>query len=86
MVIEIKMKMIPMSFYPLAFQAEGVLSLPASVRPSCCMNFAIMIQWIYFTIWEKIKKNRHHYNTILSFYNIKTLQEEFAKKSNIPWI
>ena len=55
---------------------------------SCCMNFAItcIIQWIYFTIWEKIKKNRHHYNTILSFYNIKTLQEEFAKKSNIPWI
>ena len=53
---------------------------------SCCMNFAIIIQWIYFTIWEKIKKNRQHYNTILSFYNIKTLQEEFAKKSNIPWI
>ena len=53
---------------------------------SCCMNFAIIIQWIYFTIWEKIKKNRHHYNTILSFYNIMTLQEEFAKKSNIPWI
>ena len=52
---------------------------------SCCMNFAIIIQWIYFTIWEKIKKNRHHYNTILSFYNIKTLQEEFAKNSNIPW-
>ena len=53
---------------------------------SCCMNFAIIIQWVYFTIWEKIKKNRHHYNTILSFYNIKILQEEFAKKSNIPWI
>ena len=53
---------------------------------SCCMNFAIIIQWIYFTVWEKIKKNCHHYNTILSFYNIKTLQEEFAKKSNIPWI
>ena len=31
-------------------------------------------------------KDHHHYNTILSFYNIKTLQEEFAKKSNIPWI
>ena len=53
---------------------------------SCCMNFAIIIQWIYFTIWEKIKKNSHHYNTILSFYNIKILQEELAKKSNIPWI
>ena len=51
-----------------------------------CMYFASIIQWIYFTIWEKIKKNRHHYNTILSFYNIKTLLEEFAKKSNIPWI
>ena len=49
---------------------------------SCCMNFAITIQWIYFTNWEKIKKNRHHYNTILSFCNIKILQEE----SNIPWI
>ena len=69
-------------------------SVRLSVRPSvslqlmtsCCMNFAIIIQWIYFTIWEKIKKNRHHYNTILSFYNIKTLQEKFAKKSNIPWI
>ena len=48
-----------------------------SRRPSVC---------IYFTIWEKIKENPHHYNTILSFYNIKTLQEEFAKKSNIPWI
>ena len=57
-----------------------------SVCSWCCMNFAIIIQWIYFTIWEKIKKNRHHYNTILSFYNIKTLQQEFAKKSNIPWI
>ena len=44
------------------------------------LNFAIIIQWIYFTIWEKIKKNCHHYNTILSFYNIKTLQEEFANK------
>ena len=53
---------------------------------SCWMNFAIIIQWIYFTIWEKIKKNIHHYNTILSVCNIKTLQEEFAKKSNIPWI
>ena len=50
------------------------------------MNFAIIIQWIYYTIWEKIRKNRHHYTTILSFYNIKTLQEELAKKSNIPWI
>ena len=29
---------------------------------SCCMNFAIIIQWIYFTIWKKIKKNHHHYN------------------------
>ena len=53
---------------------------------SCCMNFAIIIQWIYFTIWKKIKINHHHYNTILSLYNIKTLQEKFAKKSNISWI
>ena len=37
---------------------------------SCYMNFAIIIQWIYFTIWRKIKKNHHHYNTILSLYNI----------------
>ena len=37
---------------------------------SCCMNFAIIIQGIYFTIWEKVKKNHHHYNTILSLYNI----------------
>ena len=67
---------------------RGYTGFTLSVHPSvsCCMNFAIIIQWIYFTIWEKIKKNRHHYNTILSFYNIKTLQEEFAKKSNIPWI
>ena len=36
---------------------------------SCCMNFAIIIQWIYFTIWKK-EKNCHHYNTILSLYNI----------------
>ena len=62
-------------FYPLAFQAEGVLSLLASVCLSirlsvCCMNFAIIIQWIYFTIWKKIKKNHHHCNTILSLYNI----------------
>ena len=34
------------------------------------MNFAIIIQWIYFTIWKKIKKNHHHCNTILSLYNI----------------
>ena len=53
---------------------------------SRCMNFAFIIPWIYFTIWEKIKQNCHHYNTIFSFYNIKTLQEELAKKSNIPWI
>ena len=33
---------------------------------SCCMNFAIIIQWIYFTIWKREKKNCHHYNTILS--------------------
>ena len=26
------------------------------------------IQWIYFTIWEKEKKNCHLYNTILSLY------------------
>ena len=35
---------------------------------SCCMNFAIIIQWIYFTIWKKEKKNGHYYNTILSLY------------------
>ena len=34
------------------------------------MNFATIIQWIYFTIWKKEKKNCHHYNTILSLYNI----------------
>ena len=41
-----------------------------SVRLSvcCCMNFAIIIQWIYFSIWKKEKKNCHHYNTILSLY------------------
>ena len=55
---------------------------------SCCMIFAIIFQWIYCTIWKKIKKNHHHYNTISNLlqYHIKTLQEEFAKKSNIPWI
>ena len=37
---------------------------------SCCMNFAIIIQWIYFTIWKKEKMNCHHYNTILSLCNI----------------
>ena len=37
---------------------------------SCYMNFAIIIQWIYFTIWKKEKKNCHHYHTILSLYNI----------------
>ena len=37
---------------------------------SCCMNFAIIIQWIYFTFWKKEKKNCNHYNTILSLYNI----------------
>ena len=37
---------------------------------SCCMSFAIIIQWIYFSIWKKIKKNHHHYNTISSLYNI----------------
>ena len=38
-------------------------------RPSVRL-FAIVIQWIYFTIWKKIKKNHHHYNAILSLYNI----------------
>ena len=37
---------------------------------SSCVNFAIIIQWIYFTIWKKIKKHHHHYNTILSLNNI----------------
>ena len=30
----------------------------------------LIIQWIYFTIWKKEKKNCYHYNTILSLYNI----------------
>ena len=50
---------------------------------SCCMNIAVIIQWIYFTIWKKIRKNHHHYNTILSLYNIIS---RHYKKSNIPWI
>ena len=55
---------------------------------SCCMNFAIIIQWIYFTIWQKEKKNmsllQYHIKSLQC--HIKTLQEESAKKSNIPWI
>ena len=55
---------------------------------SCCMNFAIIIQWIYFINWKKKKKNCHHFKYHIESlqYHIKTLQEEFAKKSNIPWI
>ena len=45
-------------------------SVSLQLMTSCYMNFAIIIQWIYFTIWKKIKKNHHHYNTILSLYNI----------------
>ena len=53
---------------------------------SCCMNFAIKIQWINFTIWKKEKELsplRCHIKFLQ--YHIKTSQE-FAKKSNIPWI
>ena len=45
-------------------------SVSLQLMTSYCMNFAIIIQWIYFTIWKKEKKNCHHYNTILSLYNI----------------
>ena len=52
------------------------------------MNFAIIIQWIYFTIWKKKKKNCHLYKYHIKSlqYHIKILQKEFAKKSNTPWI
>ena len=60
---------------------------------SCCMNFAIIIQWIYFTIWEKIKKNRHHYNTISRHYKKILLRsqiyhgyEELSTDTNYPII
>ena len=48
----------------------GKQCVSLQLMTSCCMNFAIIIQSIYFTIWKKIKKNHHHYNTILSLYNI----------------
>ena len=42
----------------------------ASVRQVSDLILKTVIQWIYFTIWKKMKKNHHHYNTILSLYNI----------------
>ena len=70
--------------------SPSVCKQRVSLQPmtSCCMNFAIIVQWIYFTIWKNKEKNCHHYKYhIKSFrYHIKTLQEEFAKKSNISWI
>ena len=61
---------------------------------SCCINFAIISNGFTSPFGKKEKKNCHLYNTILSLYisyqvstyHIKTLQEESAKKSNIPWI
>ena len=61
---------------------------------SCCINLAIISNGFTSPFGKKEKKNCHLYNTILSLYisyqvstyHIKTLQEESAKKSNIPWI
>ena len=58
---------------------------------SCCMNFAIRIQWIYFTIWKKEEKNCHHYNTISRHYKKSLLKsqiyhgyEELSTDTNYP--
>ena len=61
---------------------------------SCCIDLAIISNGFTSPFGKKEKKNCHLYNTILSLYisyqvstyHIKTLQEESAKKSNIPWI
>ena len=77
---------------------QAALWMVQSVRfiqhVSCCINFAIISNGFTSPFGKKEKKNCHLYNTILSLYisyqvstyHIKTLQEESAKKSNIPWI
>ena len=52
----------------IGFTPSVRTSVCFQLMTSCCMNFAIIIQWIYFTIWKKENKNCHHYNTILSLY------------------
>ena len=50
-------------------------------------KFAIISNGFTSPFGKKEKKNCHFYNTFYVFtYHIKTLQEESAKKSNIPWI
>ena len=49
-------------------------------------KFCYNIQWIYFTIWEKGKEELSPLQYHFKSFHIKTLQEESAKKSNIPWI
>ena len=79
---------------PVVFSGHNESSSHLNLMTSCCINFAILSNGFTSPFGKKEKKNCHLYNTILSLYisyqvstyHIKTLQEESAKKSNIPWI
>ena len=72
---------------------QMVFSVCLSVRPCqfaaddiLLYKFCYNIQWIYFTIWEKGKEELSPLQYHFKSFHINTLQEESAKKSNIPWI